>query len=260
MAWIDTHAHLEDESLRNRLLEVLERCQQNRVDAIISVGTTLQTSKGCVAIAETYPNVFATAGIHPNYCNQVEASDWSEICNLVNHPRVVAIGETGLDRYWDDCPWEIQLDYFRRHCELSRETRLPLVIHMRDCASEMLEQLQAAAKDNQLIGVMHSFTGDLQMARACIDLGLYISFAGMLTYKKSDELRRVASELPLDRLLIETDSPYLSPEPQRSMRPNMPSQVLHTATCLAQARKISLDELSMATIANTKRLFSKMSL
>ena len=258
MAWTDTHAHLDDESLRNRLPAVLERCQQSRVEKIISVGTTVKSSQGCVSIAERYSNIYASVGIHPNYCNQAEVGDWGAICDLVLNPRVVAIGETGLDKYWDDCPWEIQVDYFHRHCRLSSETRLPIIIHMRDCAVEMLEQLQSAAKDGPLIGVMHSFTGDLAMARACIELGLYISFAGMLTYKKSSELRLVAAQLPLDRILVETDSPYLSPEPQRSMRPNMPSQVSHTATCLAEARQISSDELSSAILANTKRLFTRI--
>jgi TatD DNase family protein len=258
MAWIDTHAHLDDEALRNQVDEVLSLCDQSGVESIVSVGTTVDSSRGCVALANRYSSIYASVGIHPNYCHQASDSDWDAIKAMTSQPRVVAVGETGLDKYWDDCPWDIQVDYFHRHCRLSREMQLPMIIHMRECETEMLEQLRIAHRDGPLLGVMHSFTGDVDMAMHCIELGLYISFAGMLTYKKSSELRQVAAELPEDRILVETDSPYLSPEPFRSKRPNLPSQVVHTAQCLANARCISAERLSQVTVANTKRLFTRI--
>ena len=168
---------------------------------------------------------------------------------------VVALGETGLDRHWDDCPFEIQQANFERHWQLSRETKLPLIIHMRDCEQEMLIALGQQAASGPLRGVMHSFSGCTKTAQECLAHGLFISFAGMLTYKKSGELRETAKTIPLDRILVETDSPYLTPEPNRSRRPNEPAFVVHTAKCLAETLGLSIKELSDITTANAKRLF-----
>jgi TatD DNase family protein len=176
---------------------------------------------------------------------------------LTDSPEVVALGETGLDLYWKDTPLPQQQDYFDRHIRLSQQTGLPLVIHQRECAAEILAMLREARQRGPLRGIMHSFTGDEAMAAECVDLGLHISFAGMVTFKKSDDLRRVAAVVPADRLLVETDSPYLSPHPHRGQRPNEPALVVHTAACVAEARGMPLDELARLTTANALALLRR---
>ncbi len=199
--------------------------------------------------------MYSSVGIHPNHCQDAAATDWSEILEMARHPKVVAIGETGLDRYWDYCPLEIQKDWFAKHIALSFESGKPLVIHMRDCESDVLEALEQHRLDRQVIGIMHSFSGSWETAEKCLSWGMYISFAGMVTFKRSDSLREIAARIPDDRLLIETDSPYLSPHPHRSQRPNQPALVQHTAQCLAEVRGISLFELGKLTTQNAKRVF-----
>jgi TatD DNase family protein len=168
--------------------------------------------------------------------------------------KVVAIGETGLDRYWKDTPFDQQLDWFDRHLRLMHETKLPIVIHMRDCLDDTLSALREAHRRGALIGVMHSYTGDLAAAEECIAMGLHISFAGMVTYKKSTELREVAAKLPADKILVETDSPYLSPEPLRGKR-NEPANVIHTARVITAARGTTFDDFARQTTENARRLF-----
>jgi TatD DNase family protein len=170
-------------------------------------------------------------------------------------PRVVALGETGLDRYWDFAPFALQQDYFDRHLQLAQARDLPVVIHMRDCAEDLLPMLVEARRRGPLRGVLHSFTGDAETARQCLELGLYVSFAGMVTFKKSQALREVARTIPRDRILIETDSPYLAPEPQRGRRPNEPAWLVHTATRLAEVCDTDLASFAGWTSANAARLF-----
>ena len=255
MAWIDTHAHLADKSLANQLNEVLTRAQQAGVTKVICVAVDAETCEKAIAIAETQDAVWASVGIHPNYAHQEAPTDWARIVEMTNHPRVCALGETGLDRHWDDCPFEIQKSSFARHWQLSSETNLPLIIHMRECEAEMLDALGQQPKNAPLRGVMHSFSGTAETAQKCLEFGLFISFAGMLTYKKSEELRKTAKTIPLDRILVETDCPYLTPEPNRSRRPNEPSFVVHTAKCLAETIGISVKALAEITTNNAKRLF-----
>jgi TatD DNase family protein len=255
MELFDTHAHLADPALLNQLPEVLERAQRAGVRQMLCVGTTAESSQRSVELAHRYANVFASVGIHPNYAHQATDQDWGTILELVEDERVVALGETGLDRYWDDCPWEIQQANFQRHWRLSQETRKPVVIHSRNCDAEMIQALVHASQTGPLLGVMHSFAGSWETASIGMDLGLYISFAGMVTYKKSEALREIAARIPDERLLIETDAPYLSPEPKRSVRPNEPALVLHTAACVAKCRSVSLLELGELTTRNAKRLF-----
>jgi TatD DNase family protein len=207
-----------------------------------------------VAIAGEFPLVYAAVGIQPNYAAQAKPGDWESIERLAADSRVVAIGETGLDRYWDYAPFDVQLDYFQRHIALADDLNLPFVVHCRDAEADVVEQLRLAARHGPLKGVMHSFTGSLETARACLELGLYISFAGMVTYKKSQALRDVVKELPLDRILVETDSPYLAPQPMRGKR-NEPSFVRVTANTLAELAGISQDEFARQTTANACRLF-----
>ncbi|MGO9112034.1 MAG: TatD family hydrolase [Thermoguttaceae bacterium] len=255
---IDTHCHLDDQQFDTDRAAVLARAALAGVEQMIVLGTTATSSQATVRLAETYPSLYAAVGIHPNSCAEAGSSDWDAIVSLLNHPRVVALGETGLDRYWDYAPIEMQRDYFDRHLRISQQRNRAVVIHCRDAHADMMPMLREAASRGPLRGVMHAFSGDAAMAAECLDLGLYVSFAGNVTYtnKKFQSLREAAATVPADRILIETDSPYLTPQPLRGkQRRNEPALVAHTAAALAALRGMPLDELVRQTTANARRLF-----
>jgi len=258
MDLFDTHAHLDDEQLSSDVAGVVERAAAVGVTRILAVGTTAESSRNCFTCATRFPRVWSSAGIHPNHAAEAQSGDWDAIVALASEERVVALGETGLDLYWKDTPLPLQQDYFDRHIRLSQATGLPLVIHQRETVGEILEMLTAARQRGPFRGIMHSFTGTIDQAAAFVDLGLHISFAGMVTFKKSDDLRSVVPTVPADRLLVETDSPYLSPEPFRGKRPNEPARVIHTAGCVARARGLSLNDLADLTTRNSLALFSRI--
>ncbi|MEE3368657.1 MAG: TatD family hydrolase [Planctomycetota bacterium] len=258
MRLFDTHAHLDDESFSTDRDAVVSRAEAAGLGALLAVGTTAQSSLQCVDLARKYSIVSAAVGIQPNYVAEVASGDWDQVVRLAEAHKVVALGETGLDRYWDFTPFSTQEDYFDRHLRLSQKTGLPFIVHMRECGDDILRMLTEARLRGELQGVMHSFTGDRELATACLELGLYISFAGMVTFKKSAALRSVAAQIPADRILIETDAPYLSPHPKRSQRPNEPALIVHTLACLAAERNVAEDQFADQTFANGHRLFSRM--
>ncbi|TWT33312.1 TatD family hydrolase [Blastopirellula retiformator] len=258
MSLFDTHAHLFDEALLTQIDDVVARAKEAGVERMLVVGTTADDSQQAIELAERFPEICATVGIQPNNCAEVQPGDWERIVAMLDHPRVVALGETGLDRYWDYAPFDLQQDYFDRHLRLSQERDFPFIVHMRDCGDDIVTMLQEAAKRAPLRGVMHSFTGEPALLQQCLELDMYISFAGMVTFKKSGDLREVAAMVPKDRILIETDSPYLSPEPVRGKRPNEPAYVAHTAACVAAARGESLDEFVKLATENAYRLFHRV--
>lgn len=250
----DTHAHLNVDPLLQNVDDFVQRSQEAGLVGINVIGIDADTSRTACDLAAKYPNfLYAVVGIQPNSAAEAQVGDWDVIVELAGYPGVRGIGETGLDCYWDRCPMPLQQDYFDRHMQLCRQTALPMVIHMRDSGDLIVEQLKR--QESVPPGVMHSFTGDLQTAKQCLDFGLYVSFAGMVTFKKSDELRAIAKMVPEDRLLVETDAPYLSPEPLRGRRPNEPARVEHTLRCLADVRGVSPEDLAIATTENAKRLF-----
>ena len=252
---IDTHTHLFDDRFHKDLPAVLERAAAAGVDRVICLGIDLDTSRGAVEIANTYPLVVAAVGIQPNHAAEANAGDWDAVVKLAeSEPRVVAIGETGLDRYWDRAPFPAQEDYFKRHIQLARALRKPFVIHCRDAEADVVKTLRGQEANGPLSAVMHSFSGDLATARECLEMGLYMSFAGMVTYPTAQNLRDVAKEVPLDRLLVETDCPYLAPQPVRGKR-NEPAYVAHTVALLAQVKGISVAELEEHTTRNARTLF-----
>lgn len=255
MEWFDTHAHLGYADLRDELPRFLELAAAAGVTRMIAVGTDLCSSRVCLELCEKHANVFASVGIHPNESAKAAADDWHEICELATHPKVVALGETGLDMYWKDAPLKVQQANFRRHLEHSVTTGLPVIIHSRDCDAEIVTALCEFASHAPLAGVMHSFTGSWETAAKCLELGLYISFAGMATYKNAENIRGVAAQVPADRILVETDSPFLPPHPHRGERPNHPAMVVHTGRCLAIVRQESERAFAAATTGNAKRLF-----
>lgn len=255
---IDTHCHLDDEQFDADRAAAIQRAAAAGVEAMIALGTTAASSQASVRVAESHANVYAAVGIHPNSCAEAAPGDWDAVVALLGIARVVALGETGLDRYWDHAPIELQRDYFDRHLRLSQARDLPVVIHCRDAQAEMMPMLREAAGRGPLRAVMHAFAGDAAMAAECLELGLYVSFAGNVTYsnKKFQSLREAAVTIPADRILIETDSPYLTPEPLRGkQKRNEPALVAHTAAALAALRGVPVEEFGRQTTANARRLF-----
>jgi TatD DNase family protein len=252
---IDTHAHLDSDQFAADLPAVLERARSAHVVQVVAIGITAVSSANCVRLAREQAWVFATVGIHPNDLTEMAPDDWDSIVNLCGEPGVVGVGETGLDRYWDRVPFAMQEEWFARHLELGRAHSLPVVIHCRDAEADVVRMLREAFdRHGPIRGVMHSFVGSAQTAEACLAMGLYLSFAGMLTYKNAAGVRDVAATVPLERLLVETDCPYLSPVPLRGKR-NEPANVVHTATCLAGVHGIDLETLAGQTTTNARRLF-----
>ena len=239
MPLIDTHAHLDQAEFDADRAAIFERARAAGIEAIVAIGVTAESSAAVVRLAGEYSEVYAAVGIHPNYCAEAAPGDWDRVVALASEPRVVALGETGLDCYRDHAPLELQQEYFARHLQLSQERGLPFVVHTRASEEPVMAMLREARRRGPLTGVMHSFTGDAQMAAECVELGLYISFAGMVTFKKSDDLRAVAASVPADRILVETDSPYLAPDPLRGKR-NEPANVVHTARRLAAEPRTEL--------------------
>lgn len=255
MDFIDTHAHLTDEKLCGELADVLARAQAVGVGRVICVSTGAADSREALAIANKYPDVFAAVGIHPNHASEARPDDWEQIALMAGDPRVVAIGETGLDRHWDFTPFPMQEDYFARHLALSRAAGKPIVIHTRDAEADVIRMLREEfERHGPVSGVLHSYTGPAEVALEAVTMGLHVSFAGMLTYKSAQSVRDCAVAIPPGRLLVETDSPYLAPEPVRGRR-NEPANVVHTATRLAQVRGMTVDALAALTSANARRLF-----
>lgn len=256
MNLIDTHAHLDEERFRADLPQVLDRARAAGLCRVIAVATTATSCHDVQKIAAAYPDMVSpTAGIHPNNAAQAVAGDWDVVDSLVRAGKAVGVGETGLDRHWHDTPFPIQEEWFARHLELAREAALPIIIHCREADADVEKMLRAQFdRHGPIRGIMHSFSGDQSLADACLAMGLHISFAGMLTYKNAQALRDVAATIPLDRLLVETDCPYLTPVPLRGQR-NEPAHVVHTATCLAQVKQLDLPTLAKATTTNAQSLF-----
>jgi TatD DNase family protein len=252
---IDTHAHLDDEQFREDLPAVLQRAAAAGVIRVVTIGTTAPSSAASIALAERHPLLSASVGIQPNNIAGEPSGTWDEIVRLVTRPEVVAVGETGLDRHWDTTPFAQQEDYFARHLALARRQHLPVVIHCREAEADVVRMLNDDYKRHGPVrGVMHSFTGEPATAQACLAMGLYISFAGMVTYKNAQALREAAKQVPLERLLVETDSPYLAPVPLRGKR-NEPANVVHTAAWLAGLHGIGTDAFAEQTTRNARALF-----
>lgn len=256
MQIVDTHCHLDEEGFAHELDEVVAAAVDNGVAAIVTIGTSVASSRRSIELAERFPGVvYAAVGIHPNYTADAKPGDWEIIEELARHARVVAVGETGLDRYWDYAPIALQQDYFERHLVLSEQVGKPFIVHCRDADEETRKQLRDAAQAGRpLNGVMHSFCQSAESAAELLKLGMFISFTGMLTFKRNLELRELAASLPIDRLFVETDAPYLAPMPNRGKR-NEPAFVRHTLECLAECHGVTPEEMARQTTANACAFF-----
>jgi TatD DNase family protein len=256
MMLIDSHAHIQGKEYAGEVAAVIERARQAGVEKIIAVGGAgdMTSNTEAVALAESFPDIYATVGMHPHDAKDVGPEDLAELKELSAHPKVVAVGETGLDYYYSHSPYEVQRRVFAQFIHMARETELPIVVHERDAAKDAAELLRAEGEAN-LRGVIHCFTGDYQAACKYLDLGFYISFTGIITFKNADRLRAVVRQVPLDRMMVETDSPYLTPVPHRGKR-NEPAHVRWVAETIAKVKGVDLETVARVTSENVRDLFA----
>lgn len=249
---VDSHCHLDFEGLRERLPELLQRMADAEVVEALCVAVQIEDWPGVAAIAEAHANIWASVGVHPDYPECIEPTV-AQLVDLARHPKVLAIGETGLDYFRLSGDLEWQRERFRVHIRAARQSGKPLIIHTRAAAEDTLRIMRDEGA-GQVGGVMHCFTESLAVAERAIELGFHISFSGIVSFKNANDLREVARTIPLDRILVETDSPYLAPAPFRG-KTNEPAFVRHVAQAVADARGLSLAEMAAATTRNYRRLF-----
>jgi TatD DNase family protein len=254
---VDSHCHLDFPDFSAELDAVVARARAVGVGRIVTISTRVKKHPQVLQIAEKFPDVFCSVGTHPHYSDQELDVDTAKLIAISRHPKVVAIGEAGLDYFRNNSPRAAQAQSFRQHIAAARETGLPLVIHSRDCDADMAQILREEGGKGAFPAVLHCFTGGRDLAFGAVDLGHYISFTGILTFKNSVALRAVAAALPGDRILVETDAPYLAPLPYRGKR-NEPGYVAETAKVLADARSVTAEEIARQTTENFFRLFSKV--
>lgn len=251
---VDSHAHLDGKQFSHDLDEVVERARQADVNTILTIGCDLESSRASVDLALRYPEIYASVGVHPHDALTLDQALLDELERMAESiDKVVAIGEIGLDFYRDRSPREIQREAFRKQIRLARKLGKPVIVHDRDAHEEVLQILREE-NASEVGGVLHCFSGDLAMARACVEMGFLISFAGPLTYPKNDALRQIAAELPIDVMLVETDCPYLAPQGWRGKR-NESAYVRSTAEKLAEVKGLSLEDVARTTSLNAFRLF-----
>lgn len=253
---IDSHAHIQGNEYDGEVEAVIERARGVGVEKIIAVGGAgdMSSNTDAIALADSFHAVYATVGMHPHDAKDVGIEELETLRGLTTHPKVVAVGETGLDYYYNHSSHELQEQAFSSFIHMACETGLPIVVHERDAAEKAAELLRQEG-NGKLCGVIHCFTGNYQAARAYLDLGFYLSFTGIITFKNAEALRAVVRQIPLDRILVETDAPYLTPVPHRGKR-NEPAYVRFVAETVAKVRGISLEEVASITTANTQKLFS----
>lgn len=253
---VDSHCHLDFPDFAAELDAVVGRARAGGVGTMLTISTRVRQFAAIAAIAERFPDVFCTVGTHPHNAGDEPDVAVADLVALSRHPRCVGIGEAGLDYHYDHAPRDVAKTVLRRHIAAARETGLPLVIHSRDCDDDMIAILEDEHAQGAFKGVLHCFSSGAELARAGVRLGLHVSFSGILTFRKSDELRAIAAQVPLDRLLVETDAPYLAPMPFRGKR-NEPSYVVHTAAVLAEVKGVTAAEMAATTTDNFFRLFDK---
>jgi TatD DNase family protein len=254
---VDSHCHLDFPDIAKEQDAIVARARAAGIGRILTISTRVKRQAQIIEIVEKYPDVFGTVGTHPHHVDEEMDVTADALVALTTHPKIVGIGEAGLDYHYDTGPRDNQAKSFRQHIAAARQSGLPLVIHSRDCHADMAAILREEAGKGAFTAVLHCFTGGRDLAFAAVDLGHYIGFTGILTFKNSAALREIAKALPADRILIETDSPYLAPVPYRGKRCE-PAYVIETAKVLADIRGVSFEQIARQTTENFFRLFSKV--
>ncbi len=254
---VDSHCHLDFPDFADDLDQLVARAAAAGVGRMVTISTRVRRLNELIAIAERFDNVYCSVGTHPHHADEEDGISADELIELTRHPKVVALGEAGLDKFYDNGSPAAQERGFRAHIAAARATGLPLVIHTREADEQCGRILEEEMAKGSFRAVLHCYTGGRELAMKAISLGLSVSFTGILTFKKSDHLRALAAELPADRILVETDSPYLAPGKYRGKR-NEPAYVVEVAKVLAETRGVSLEEISRQTTENFFRLFSKV--
>jgi TatD DNase family protein len=257
MILVDHHCHIDRPEFAKDLDGVVARAHAADVGLMVNISTRVRKFDHLISVVERYDTVFGTIGTHPHYAHEELDVTAIDLARYTGHPKIVGIGEAGLDYYYKHSTPEAQAQGFRTHIAAARATGLPLEIHSRDADTDMLTILQDEHTKGAFPAILHCFTGGRDLALGAIDLGLYVSFSGVVTFKKSEELRAIAAEIPLDRLLIETDAPYLAPEPHRGKQ-NEPAYVARTAGTLAEVRGMTLEDFAAATTDNFFRIYTKV--
>lgn len=253
---VDSHCHLDFADFGPELDAVVRRARDAGVGTMLTIGTRLSAFEGVRAIAERYDDIWCSVGVHPHEAKVEPLNEADELIERAAHPRVVGIGEAGLDYYYEHSPRNDQIRNFRAHIAASRETGLPLIVHARDADDDLCQILKEETERGAFPGLIHCFSSTAKLAQAALEIGFSISISGIVTFKKADELRAIVSNVPLERLLVETDSPYLAPMPYRGKR-NEPAFVKNTAEVVAKLKNVDVDRLAAATTDNFFRLFKK---
>jgi TatD DNase family protein len=257
MMLVDSHCHLDFPDFAPDLDAIVQRAEAAGVGRIVTISTRVRRLDGLLAITTRFPNVYCSVGTHPHHADEEDGISADELIALTKHPKVVALGEAGLDYFYDKGSPDAQARGFRAHIAAARATGLPLVIHTRDADDDCKRILEEEVANGPFKAVLHCYTGGRELAMRAVELGLMVSFTGILTFKNSQNLRDIAAELPADRLMVETDAPYLAPGKFRGKR-NEPAFVVETARVLAETRGVSLEEMSRQTTENFFRLFDKV--
>lgn len=255
---IDSHAHLDYPQFADELPQIIARAGDAGVERVISIGVKLSTVDAPRRIAENFDNVWFSVGVHPHEAaNEVDACNLDAFLEHAHHPKCVAIGEAGLDYFYDHAPRELQAQSFRTQIQVARQLDLPIIVHARDADNDMADIIEDEMKKGAFRGVLHCFSSGAELARRATDVGFYVSFSGILTFNKSDELRAIAADIPADRLLVETDAPFLAPMPHRG-KTNEPAYTAYTLAKLAEVRGQTINAMAAQTYDNTLRLFNRM--
>lgn len=254
---VDSHCHLDFENFEEDLDAVVERAHASGVGLMVTICTALTRLEHVLTIAERYPRVYCAAGIHPHRVAEQGVPTLERLVEVTRHPKVVGLGETGLDYFYDHSPRDLQQESFRVHIRAARETGVPFIVHTRDAEADTARILLEECGDGGARGLLHCFSSGPKLAETALELGMFISIAGMVTFRNAEDLRQTVSRLPADRLLVETDAPFLAPVPKRGKR-NEPAFVVHTAETVAKLQNLEQEEFAAASTANFFRLFDKV--
>ena len=252
---VDSHCHLNFPQFKGKLDEIIKRALDKGIYRMLTISTKLNEINDLQSISKSYSEVYSSTGVHPHECKNYKDLSLNDLLKHTKNNKCIGVGESGLDFYYENSPKELQIKLFKIHIEAARETNLPLIVHTRNADIETIQVLSDEMKRGNFRGLIHCFSTSKKLAENAINLGFYISLSGIITFNKSNELRSIVKDLPLDKLLVETDAPYLAPEPFRG-KCNEPSYVIHTAKILADLKKVKFDTIAESTTNNFNNLFN----